>query len=86
MGESTICTATGKICLSQRDAGNIKNRYSHHRERCRCGQNDIPQRSYRCPYCNTYHLTHLKRYRFPDIELDARSNQYPTHKKGKAYA
>ena len=83
MEDNTICTATGKICLSQRAAGSIKNRYSHHRDRYRCGQSNIPQRSYRCPYCRTWHLTHLKRYKF---ELDASSNQYQTHKKGEAYA
>ena len=78
------CEVTGKICLSQREAGLIKNKYSHHRERHKCGQTDIPQRSYRCPYCRTYHLTHLKRYKFTDIEHDTRLKEYHIWK-GEAY-
>lgn len=82
-----MCYKTGKICLSQKAAGTIKNQYTHHQNGHKRGSKNIVQRSYRCPYCSTWHLTHIKNWvyseylykrqnRLPEIKNEAKENLY----------
>lgn len=54
------CQQTGKTCFSRKKANEtiayFKTTYFKWSHR---GKN-IPQRSYYCKYCGTYHLTHFK--------------------------
>ena len=60
MSDKVVCAKTGKTCLSQKEAGDLIRYFktSHFKWNGR-GRN-IPQRSYYCEYCKTYHLTHFK--------------------------
>ena len=59
------CSVSGKLCFSQRDAGIIKNQYNHHRNGLRMKK--IVHRSYRCPYCRTWHLTSVKEWDYAEF-------------------
>jgi hypothetical protein len=59
--EKNICEPTGKICYSQREAGIMLNSLKNSRHRWNNRNKIIPLRSYRCEYCNTFHLTHYKK-------------------------
>jgi len=54
------CSVTNKICFSQKEASDtirrIKKARNSHRPK------NIPQRSYRCQYCGSWHLTHYRNY------------------------
>lgn len=59
------CETTGKRCLSRKEANEIISHYkTNHRGRyfswSHRGKN-VPQRSYYCEYCGTFHLTHFKK-------------------------
>lgn len=66
-GSYVTCSATGKVCYSEREAGSIindcKRHYhtahmiSHKKNSCR---NSIPKRKYYCKECGCFHLTHIK--------------------------
>lgn len=60
MIELEYCPITSKRCYSQRKANDIIR--SVKRGRKKKQPKLIPQRSYMCDYCGTYHLTHLRRY------------------------
>jgi hypothetical protein len=49
------CPETGKLCLSQKDAGSIINSARRHNS-----AKNIPKRSYYCSFCGAYHVTHNK--------------------------
>lgn len=55
-----ICEYSGKKCLSQKEAGNII-RLCHTSYRKRHYAKKVPSRSYFCPYCKSYHITHHKK-------------------------
>ena len=57
--EKEYCSFTHKICYSQKDAGNIIRSAKRCRKIKHRNQN-IPQRSYYCKHCNSYHLTHYR--------------------------
>jgi hypothetical protein len=48
-----ICSTTGKVCFSQRDAKNIVEKYKS------IEKNKKPRRFYFCKDCGSYHLTHM---------------------------
>jgi len=53
------CEVTGKVCYSQRKAGEIINSLKKHRKSDHLGRNkNMPKRSYVCKGCGSYHLTH----------------------------
>ena len=57
-GREIRCESTGKICYTEREAGEILNmpkRHSH--------SNEIPKRKYFCEKCGCYHLTHQTFYK-----------------------
>ena len=55
-GDICMC---GKICLTQREAGEQLNRLKGHRTSSHIGRgNDKPKRSYYCRDCGFYHVTH----------------------------
>ena len=58
MLEQKICPATGKVCYSQKEAGNVIRRLKRHRVGHK--NKTIPMRHYYCQECGTYHLTHWK--------------------------
>ena len=61
MSDKRICQRTGKSCFSKREANETIAYFktSHFKWNHR-GKN-IPQRSYYCEYCGTYHITHFKK-------------------------
>lgn len=65
----TYCEETGKICYSERKAGEILNSMKYHKQKNRrISKGTRPCRKYFCYYCNSYHLTSLpvfhKEYRY----------------------
>ena len=58
-----ICEQSGKVCYSQKDAGDLIRHFKNTRRRKRSDTGKhIPQRSYKCEFCGAYHLTHYKQY------------------------
>ena len=58
MIDHCYCNVTGKVCYSQKEAGNVIRRLKRHR--IGITNKKIPMRTYYCKYCGTYHLTHFK--------------------------
>lgn len=54
----SICEETGKICYSEKEAGNLIRYFKTHKKNA---EKEIPKRSYFCRSCGTFHLTHLKK-------------------------
>ena len=50
-----ICSVSGKICYSRKDAGEICNKRGAH------GHKNKPMRYYYCRECGSYHTTHYKK-------------------------
>lgn len=57
--ERPICEKTGKVCFSQRDAGN-RTMKGRHRSGNYASKKQKPMRTYFCAFCGTYHLTHYR--------------------------
>ncbi len=57
-GRDLRCKSTGKICYTEREAGNALNgaKKGGH-------ANEIPKRKYYCSKCGCYHLTHYSFYK-----------------------
>lgn len=56
------CFVCGKVCYSQREAGNIINSLKRHQSNDHRGRaKELPRRMYFCSDCGCYHLTHLKK-------------------------
>ena len=55
-GRDLRCKSTGKICYTEREAGNALNGAKHHGNRAK----KIPKRMYPCKKCGHYHLTSQK--------------------------
>lgn len=57
-GKIEKCESTGKICYTEREAGEAINsaRKRHYNGR---GAKRIPMREYFCDKCGCYHLTHI---------------------------
>ena len=60
MTDKQICPVTHKVCYSQKEANGIVNTIK--RQKKVKQPKVIPQRSYYCHYCRTYHLTHYRRF------------------------
>jgi hypothetical protein len=63
--EKQYCLQCGKRCYSYRDACialKSAKRGIRYGENKKVSKN-IPKRKYLCPYCGTYHLTHLPYYK-----------------------
>ena len=59
-GQKKICQRSGKVMLTQREAGVQLNSMKKHRTSSHiCRGTDKPKRSYYCEYCGMYHVTHL---------------------------
>lgn len=57
-----ICAVSGKICLSEREAGEvINNAKRHHDHRSYSNSTSIPRRKYFCKDCGAYHVTHFNK-------------------------
>lgn len=57
--EREVCSISGKICYSKREAGCIINdikRFKNARTK------NVPKRFYKCKFCGNWHLTHFKRF------------------------
>ena len=69
-GEYVICSAEGKICYTEREAGLVingckKHFYVGNRRWVKSAHGhskSIPRRKYFCRECGYYHLTHLALY------------------------
>lgn len=57
MTEHIYCSC-GKICYSQKEAGNVIRRIKKKKRGIK--NKIIPMRTYYCKECGTYHLTHFK--------------------------
>lgn len=53
MLERNYCRFTGKVCYSQKEAGNVVRRLKRHR--IGITNKTIPMRTYYCKACGTYH-------------------------------
>lgn len=53
------CDITGKRCFSKREAGEMIRMFKRNRKWKNRGKT-IPERSYYCSYCGTFHVTHFK--------------------------
>lgn len=59
-GQSKICPKSGKVMLTQREAGSQLNSLKGHRTSSHIGRGtNKPKRSYFCDFCGAYHVTHL---------------------------
>lgn len=63
MGER--CSRTGKVCYTERDAGEMLNRTRDKRyiKRKHLNSKNAPRRKYRCEFCGWWHLTHQPFYK-----------------------
>ena len=61
MSERKICNYSGKTCFSKREASETIAYFKTTRFRWNHRGKNIPQRSYYCEHCGTYHLTHYKK-------------------------
>lgn len=59
MEEKQYCPVTGKACFSRRAASDLIRRMKQARRGNR--PKTIPQRSYLCQYCRSWHLTHYRK-------------------------
>lgn len=59
MEEREYCEVTHKVCYSEKTANGIVNsaKRSHKKQKTKL----IPQRSYYCQFCGSYHLTHYRK-------------------------
>ena len=60
MNERRFCEMTGKACFTKREASETIAYFKSNRLKWNHRGKNIPQRSYYCEKCGTYHLTHLK--------------------------
>lgn len=67
MSENQVCYKTGKTCFTQREASETirKFKFSRNSKRGKI----IPQRSYYCKFCRSWHLTHFRRLETCKISL-----------------
>ena len=69
-GNYVMCIFTGKICYTEREAGNVingckKHFYAGHGRWAKSAHGNskaIPRRKYYCKDCGFYHVTHLALY------------------------
>ena len=58
-GNYLICSKTGKIIFTEREAGEIVNGCRRHKHSSRRNRENRPARKYYCKYCRRFHLTHV---------------------------
>lgn len=59
-GQKRFCKASGKVCLTKREAGEQLGSMKKHLTTSYVGKsNNKPKRSYYCKDCGSYHVTHL---------------------------
>lgn len=59
-GQTKVCSATGKIMLTKREAGEQLSSLKGHRTTSHIGRGtNKPKRSYYCDCCGYYHVTHF---------------------------
>lgn len=66
-----ICSVSGKICYSLRDARTI---IKNCKKRKKKTKNIIPSREYFCKDCGSYHLTHYKKMKRSNKEYGSKKN------------
>lgn len=93
-GESVICSETGKICYTEREAGLVMNKarkhfYAGHMQMHKehfANSKDIPRRKYYCKACGFYHVTHKPKYDANSRGYAWEDKFYKEHGKKKARA